>query len=282
MKLQKQNWRSWAIWGGVLIVFIALVTSLIFQNSLVTPISNVRVHTGPNINYTVTDTLPKGQRIHVMAKRDNWYKIRYKNKSGWVASWLVNRTNHKLKATQLSEATIVLDPGHGGHDSGALSQSNLQEKTYTLQQAQQVKKALQQYGVHVLMTRDDDDSVSLGDRAELATDKHADAFISFHYDSSPVANQATGFTTYFYHSDTSKALAESINSHLTGLPLTNRGVDFGNFLVIRDNLRPAVLLEMGYINTTKDFKQIRSTTYQKQVAQKIVTGLKAYFKSSAK
>lgn len=132
------------------------------------------------------------------------------------------------------------------------------------------------------MTRDDDDSVSLGDRAELATDKHADAFISFHYDSSPVANQATGFTTYFYHSDTSKALAESINSHLTGLPLTNRGVDFGNFLVIRDNLRPAVLLEMGYINTTKDFKQIRSTTYQKQVAQKIVTGLKAYFKSSAK
>jgi len=282
LNYKKLPWRGIIVSLILLISFCFLVYTLIIKNSLTTPTNNINVRTGPNLSYSVKDTLKKGQRIHIMTKKENWYKIRYQDNTGWVASWLVNKPKKGTITTKLSEATIVLDPGHGGSDSGALSQGNQEERTYTLQQAKMVEKQLKRYGANVIMTRKGNQTVSLGDRAELATDNHADAFISFHYDSSPIADSATGFTTYYYHTSTSLRLAKTVNSEFSNLPLTNRGVKFGNFLVIRDNLRPALLLEMGYINTKKDFSQIKSTRYQKRVAVDITKGLNAYFKNLEK
>ena len=70
-----------------------------------------------------------------------------------------------------------------------------------------------------------------------------------------------------------------MNQQMTNLPLKSRGVEFGNFLVIRDNSVPAILIEGGYINTTKDFKQIQNPTYQQKLASDIVRGLANYFKN---
>lgn len=202
---------------------------------------------GPGISYQSNGTLEKGSAVYVVKKKDNWYRIRYNDHHfGWVASWLINQNTKVKSATSLSEATIVLDPGHGGSDSGALSiDQKHDEKTYTLRLAKKVRKLLQARGAHVIMTRTGDQTVFLGARPELATDNHADAFISFHFDSAPSDNLGSGFTTYYHHKSTSLQLAKTINSHLTGLPLNNRGVEFGNFEVIRDNLRPALLLEMA-------------------------------------
>lgn len=275
----KKHWPQIAITAAIMLAVCIALFQTVRQDRLTTPMDNINVRTGPSINHRSITTLKKGQAVYIVKKTDNWYKIRYDDhRFGWVASWLINQSTKLKAATNLSEATIVLDPGHGGSDSGALSiDQKHDEKTYTLAIAQRVKQQLQARGAHVIMTRTGDQSVSLGARPELATDNHADAFISFHFDSSPANNLGSGFTTYYYHADTSLKLARAINTHLTGLPLTNRGVKVGDFEVIRDNLRPAILLEMGYINTAKDFKAISDTSYQQHVAKDVTKGLTTYF-----
>ena len=264
----------------ILVAAIAVIVTSVRTSRLVVPTNQVNVRTGPGLSYRTTTELKKGDVIYVVNRKDNWYRVRYSDHHfGWVASWLVNTTSHLKTATNLSEATIVLDPGHGGSDSGALtSDQQHQEKTETLALAKKVQQALQRKGAHVLMTRTGDQNVSLGARPELATDNHADAFISFHFDSSPTNNSATGFTTYYYHKTTSLSLAQPLNRALDGLPLPNRGVAVGNYEVIRDNLRPAVLLEMGYINTDSNFKLIKTPSYQQAVADRVTKGLASYFK----
>lgn len=283
MNYLKKHWLPMAVTIAIMIIAGGTIFATIWKNRLTVPMSNINVRRGPGISYQSNGTLKKGSAVYVVKKKDNWYRIRYNDHHfGWVASWLINQNTKVKSATSLSEATIVLDPGHGGSDSGALSiDQKHDEKTYTLRLAKKVRKLLQARGAHVIMTRTGDQTVSLGARPELATDNHADAFISFHFDSAPSDNLGSGFTTYYYHKSTSLQLAKTINSHLTGLPLNNRGVEFGNFEVIRDNLRPALLLEMGYINTANDFKHIRSPKYQEHVAKDVTKGLAAYFKDKA-
>ncbi|GAX08277.1 N-acetylmuramoyl-L-alanine amidase [Secundilactobacillus silagincola] len=281
MNYLKQHWQQIVISLAILLTLGIAVFQTVRQDRLTTPIANINVRTGPNINYQTKAILKKGQAVYIVQKKDNWYKVRYNDHQfGWVASWLINQSGKIQTATNLSEATIVLDPGHGGSDSGALSiDQKHDEKTYTLQLAKKVRNQLTARGAHVIMTRTGDQDVSLGARPELATDNHADAFISFHYDSSPSNNLGSGFTTYYYHANTSLKLARTINQHLVGLPIENKGVEVGNFEVIRDNLRPALLLEMGYINTDKDFKAIESPAYQNKVAKDVTNGLSAYFET---
>lgn len=279
MNYVKQHWQQITISLVILLTLGIAVFQTVRQDRLTTPIANINVRTGPNINYQTKAILKKGQAVYIVQKTDNWYKVRYDDHHfGWVASWLINQSPKIKTATNLSEATIVLDPGHGGSDSGALSiDKKHDEKTYTLQLAKRVRNQLVARGAHVIMTRTGNQTVSLGARPEMATDNHADAFISFHYDSSPSNNLGSGFTTYYYHANTSLKLARTINQHLVGLPLENKGVEVGDFEVIRDNLRPALLLEMGYINTARDFKAIENPTYQNKVAKDITNGLATYF-----
>ncbi|KRN63616.1 hypothetical protein IV83_GL000688 [Pediococcus inopinatus] len=225
-------------------------------------------------------TLNSGKRVTVLKKKNGWLRVRYNDqKLGWIPSWLTNRKFGFKQATKLSEATIVLDPGHGGNDSGALgiNQKN-EEKTYTLKTAKVVKKSLEDQGARVFLTRSTDTYVGLAARANLSNEKKADAFISFHYDSAPENDSGSGDTTYYYHKKTSLKLAEMVNTQLkTKISLNNRGVQFGDFEVTRDNTQPALLIEGGYINTAKDFKQIRTETYRKQVASAVTSGLTNFF-----
>lgn len=269
------------------VLLVCLTLLLIFglsrQKTVVIKTANLNIHSGPGIDYPIIDTTKAQQRYHVIGERNDWYRVRVTDKKyGWVASWLVNRKKPLQHVTRLSEATVVIDPGHGGSDSGAEYKNSknpqYMEKTYTLQLAKKVAVALRMRGCHVIMTRDNDRYVGLKPRPQLAESLHADAFISFHYDSSPQRNEGTGITAYYYHRGKSKQLASAMSQQFNNLPLTNKGNDFGNFLVIRDNTRPAILCEMGYINTKRDFNHIRSFTYQWKIANDVVKGLNQYLK----
>lgn len=270
-------------------IFIILTLGLTFaltrQKTVVVSVQNVNVRQGPGLKYKSVETLNSKTRLSVLAEKNDWYKVRINDhKFGWIASWLVNRRDNLKRATKLSEATIVIDPGHGGWDSGAEYKDNSKnpkymEKTYTLKVAKLVAADLRTQGAHVIMTRDSNKYVGLKARPRLAEKVHADAFISFHFDSSPQRNEASGLTTYYYHKGASKKLAKTLNKQFNSLPMTNRGIDFGNFLVIRDNTRPAILCEMGYINDTHDYKKIKSTAYQIKVARLVTKGLSEYFSS---
>lgn len=283
MHFKTRNWPGIVTGLAILLIAGGLLFSFTRNNSVTATVSNLNLRDGPGLTYKVTHKVKQNSRLTILNEKNNWYHVRdSQNHFGWVASWLVDHPGNLKKVTNLSEATIVLDPGHGGSDSGALSiDQNHDEKTYTLAMAKQVAKQLRARGTHVIMTRDSDKSVSLADRPALANTDQASAFISFHFDSSPTNNLASGTTTYYYHQETSYKLAEAINGEMNDLPLTNRGIKYGNFEVIRDNSRPSLLLEMGYINTKKDFKYISSPQYQKQVATRVVKGLSAYFSAQS-
>ncbi|WP_057829242.1 N-acetylmuramoyl-L-alanine amidase [Liquorilactobacillus cacaonum] len=260
----------------VLIAILAVrTTGYLRQAIIITPSATLR--NGPGIEYSKKETLNEKQRITILRRKYHWMYVKTpQNKFGWIADWDVAK-KERNKITNISDATIVIDPGHGGSDSGALSASGKMEKTYTLKVARKVVKELRMKGAKVYMTRDADKYVGLAARSDLSNKVHADAFISFHFDSSPVENDASGFTTYYYHKKRSYRLAKMINSNLDTLTLDNRGIDFGNFLVIRDNKFPAILLEMGYINSDRDFAQIKSISYQNAIAADVVSGLTKYF-----
>ena len=190
-----------------------------------------------------------------------------------------------VRVVKNKENEVAIDPTGKQNGRGAyihldvdVAKQAKEEKTFTLRYAKQLQSKLKKAGARVYMTRDSDKTVSLSKRPELAEKVHADAFISFHFDSSPQDNSASGYTTYYYHKDNgSFRLAKDINSQLTSLGLDNRGVDFGNFLVLRDNTQPAVLLESGYINSDRDLSFIDDSSYENKVTNDVVKGLQLYF-----
>lgn len=260
------------------------------------PYQQTTVTQGPVNLYSTSDTsskvlgqLPVGQRITVVYALGDWLQIQYHQTVAWVQKKLTSYkgqsansvyvSGQKQTPTKLSEATIVLDPGHGGSDTGALSTNNHDEKTYTLIFAKLLAEKLEAAGARVILTRSNDTFVSLAQRPLIASRFNADAFISLHFDSSSTENSATGFTAYYYNQDKDETLARDLDHSLgNALNLTNRGVQFGNFEVLRDNTRPSILLELGYINNQQDYASIKSSRYQNQATQAIVTGLTTYFK----
>ncbi|MFT9268214.1 MAG: N-acetylmuramoyl-L-alanine amidase [Liquorilactobacillus nagelii] len=271
-----------AVLSLIIAALIGIIASRTFAyfKQVEVNVSQVELRKGPGVEYQKTKILSRGTRLTVLRSKYHWYYVRTsQNNFGWVANWNLNPQGPK-KIHHLNNATIVLDPGHGGSDSGALSSSGKMEKTYTLKLAKEVAQELRARGAKVYLTRTSDRFVSLAARPNLSNEVHADAFISFHFDSSPTENSASGVTTYYYHRQLSYRLASSINQKFNNISLENRGIEFGNFEVIRDNDFPAILLEMGYINTDRDFQQIRSSHYRTTVANDVVAGLNKYFESN--
>ena len=280
MKINTKNKRGFTFTLIVTSITLLILIILLLRNNVMIHCNNLQVKSGPNISYQTTGKINAGTRVQILNRQDNWDRVVYDHsKIGWIPDWLVNNKTLK-EATNLSETTVVLDPGHGGSDSGALSTGNNMEKTYTLQVAKKAAKQLQEKGANVIMTRDSDKTVSLFSRPSFSTDNNANLFISFHFDSSPENNTASGFTSYYYHKGLSLKLATDINRQMENIPIDNRGIEFGNFLVIRDVKVPSILLEMGYINDDDDFKHIENQQYQETVAQDVENGVNNYINST--
>lgn len=259
-------------------VFITII--LLNKNQTTVQLATIPLHTQASATSPTAGTVTKGTRVKIIKTTNNWSLVRQPDETvAWVPTWLLNRTTPLKALTPLAERTIMLDAGHGGSDTGAIANTGQFEKTYTLKTALATKTILEDYGANVIMTRTQDKLVYLAKIPTLAEKEHADASISFHFDSAPEKNLASGLTTYYYHqNNNSYRLATTLNAQFNNFTIPNRGVEFGDFLVIRRNTRPAVLLEMGYINSDTDFKTIKSASYPTQVAQAIHTGLENYFK----
>ncbi|GIC69495.1 N-acetylmuramoyl-L-alanine amidase [Fructobacillus tropaeoli] len=273
----KQNKIGAIIVGVFTFATMILIISLAQQNQLTTRPDQVPLRTGPGLNYKQITKLKAGTKLTVVAKNNGWWQVKRDNnqKVGWVASWVANNTKLKT-ATQLSEATIVLDPGHGGSDTGAISTDGKHyEKTYTLKTALATEKVLTDAGARVIMVRTKDVVVPLLYIPRKAEKYNADAQISFHFDSSESNNSASGVSQYYYN-DNSQSLAQALNGSLNNLPLENRGYETMPYLVIKDVTRPAVLLENGFINSDHDFSYIRQSSYQQKIARDVKSGFVAY------
>jgi N-acetylmuramoyl-L-alanine amidase len=221
-----------------------------------------------------------GELTEYISETDDAYKIKTNDgDTGYLPKSSGEKVTKTAQATpdSLSGAVIVLDPGHGGEDTGALSNDELtEEKEVTLSTAEKVKSALEAAGATVYLTHTSDELVQLGDICTFSEEKKADVFISLHADSTDYANDATGITTYYYYGE-EKTLAQTIQDSFADLPLDSRGISYGNYQVLRENLQPSILIEMGYMNNDNDLSELVSDTYQEQLADSITAGLTNYF-----
>lgn len=171
---------------------------------------------------------------------------------------------------------VVLDAGHGGSAPGSISITGKKEKAFTLAITQKVEKLLKkEKNIDVIMTRSDDSTVSLNDRAKMANNVKADVFVSIHGNSTTTSSPSG--TETLYTRDTSKKLAQTIHKHLikaTGLK--DRDVKPANLHVTRETKMPAVLLEIGFLSNKSDESQMFNEDFQNRVAQGIVSGIKEY------
>ncbi|WP_274650536.1 N-acetylmuramoyl-L-alanine amidase family protein [Paenibacillus humicola] len=171
---------------------------------------------------------------------------------------------------------IVIDPGHGGKDPGALAVNGRNEKEYNLALALKVKALLDKEPMlQGYLTRTDDTFVELDDRAKFANDLKADVFISLHGNSIDKSS-VSGSETYYCRPD-SVNLANIMQKHLvmgTGFP--DRSVRQANFVVIKKTTMPAVLLESGYLTNPGDASVMFDDAKQEKIAEQIVAGIKEY------
>lgn len=232
----------------------------------------------PSIQSKIVQTVSAGEVFTVTNKEGDWLEIDYgSGKTGYVANWIVSQPNQHRSGTKgLAGKTIVLDPGHGGRDQGTEGASGTLEKEVTLKTAKLLAKKLQNKGVNVILTRSGDKYVDLSKRTNIASQYNADAFISLHYDSIH-DRTINGHTTYYYYFY-EKELAEKLHNRISNsIDMKDRGVRYGNYYVTRENQRPAVLLELGYLSNPNEEGQIRRSNFQENITEAIVSGLDDYF-----
>lgn len=188
----------------------------------------------------------------------------------------------------LNGKTIVLDPGHGGSDSGAVGPDGVMEKDVTFKVAQKVQSMLEAAGTHVIMTRQSDVDVygpGATDRQELQArvdvglrTPQADLFLSIHANS--FSNpQAHGTGTYYYpKTDADGTLALALQKGMVKYGgLTDRGISEANFYVVKRSPMPAALVEMAFISNSAEQDLLASDEFQDKMAHGICLGLNNYF-----
>ena len=227
----------------------------------------------------------------------NIYKISgkdhiFKNDGRWVSE-----VPEGFVKGQYSK-TIFLDPGHGGRDSGAYYY-NVAEKDLNMQVYRKLRKKLEELGYKVLTSRDSDIDVDfVTERSRMVNKTNSDIFISIHFNATGNAySKSSGIQTYSYSDDPdypskinpywhnhpdrmseSKRLAAAIHSSLlaeTGAK--DAGLLERSFAVLRETAKPAVLLELGYIDNFAENQQIRDSHYQDKLVAGIVKGIQKYY-----
>jgi N-acetylmuramoyl-L-alanine amidase len=205
-------------------------------------------------------------------------------------------------ATYGTNRVIVIDPGHGGINAGTISVVDRRpEKEFTLDWARRLQPLLEQEGWHVYLTRTDDVDVALSNRVNIAESRHADLFLSLHFNSmapdqrpvglatfclTPVglpSNMTRGYPDVLFQSFPNNGfdaqnvqLAEELQRsllHATGLE--DRGVNRARFIgVLRGQHRPSVLIEAGFLSNPREARRIASPDFRQKLAEAVAAALK--------
>lgn len=211
----------------------------------------------------------------------------------------------------LTAKTIVIDPGHGGKDPGALGRGTLQEKGIVLSISHKLRDVLTERGYTVFMTRDTNHFIPLKKRTEFATQHKADLFLSIHANSA-TNSKANGIETYYLNvnstdsasekiaareninsgysiqeletllkgliqeskSEDSKRLARHVQQSLVeATGAIDRGVKHARFVVLIGTKVPAILIEAGFLTNSGEGRKLATSAYQHKIATAIAQGV---------
>ncbi|MBQ8698006.1 MAG: N-acetylmuramoyl-L-alanine amidase [Schwartzia sp.] len=191
----------------------------------------------------------------------------------------------------LKGRTIVIDPGHGGTDTGAVGVGGLREKDITLEVSRKVKAILAHSGVKVVMTREDDrdvygptatDAQELQARVDYGSfTPNVDVFVSIHCNAFTSAS-SNGTATYYYPKTWLDALlAQNLQDAMVEHgDRRDRGIHEARFYVCRNSMMPAALVELAFITNYVEGYLLADEDFQNEMAQGIAEGLANYFAAS--
>ncbi len=174
---------------------------------------------------------------------------------------------------------VVIDPGHGGPDPGAIGIGGLKEADVVLDVSKRVKKLLSEKGVKVRLTRNNEVDLDLPPRVSLANRTDADIFVSIHANASRGKRRdINGLETFYYSGWRGRLLAKKIQKQILkvspGSP--DRGVRQGRYFVIKNTRMPAVLVEIGFLTGRLDSRRLEKPIHRKRIAYAITKGILEY------
>ena len=224
----------------------------------------------------------------------------FKENGEWIREIKENTVSNELPfATSNYQKVIFLDPGHGGKDPGA-QYLGLKEKDLTLQVSQQLKTKLESLGYTVIMSRSTDVFVDfVTERSKMSNETNADMFISIHFNATghgldsgedgiqtytylPTGNIPSVINKKWHDNPTRLKYSYKLGSYIHQSVLaTTQAKDAGllakSFAVLRETNKPAVLLELGYMDDSKESQKIRTKEYQQKLVDGITQGIQKYY-----
>ena len=172
-----------------------------------------------------------------------------------------------------SGVTIMLDPGHGGAETGSYT-GDASEKDINLAVAEKLRDILRAEGVNVLMTRDGDYYLSAEERVELAGEQSPDLFLSIHCNSFENDASVNGIETYYYPGDEASSLWASYvqTALIASSSASDRGVKQNELIVLHYTEMPSIMTELGFLTNLQENELLQSDAYQELLAQALAEG----------
>ncbi len=170
--------------------------------------------------------------------------------------------------------TVVLDPGHGGRDPGAVGINGLQEKQVVNDITPQVAEILRAQGADVVLTRDRDMEIDLAPRVQIAERVNASIFVSIHANAISMSRPDVNGLETFYASASGQRLANTVHSTvLNEMGMRDRRVRSARFYVIRQTSMPAILIETGFVTGAEDYPNLADPVWRQRMATAIARGI---------
>ena len=202
-------------------------------------------------------------------------------KSAQNSSYMKKRVYDSLQLPNVkrNKFSVVIDPGHGGPDPGAIGIGGLRETDVVLEVSKLVEKILSEKGVKVRLTRKNEVDLDLPPRVSFANRSDADIFVSIHANASRGKRRdINGLETFYYRGWRGRLLAKGIQKQILrvspGSP--DRGVKQGRYFVIKNTRMPAVLVEIGFLTGRLDARRLEKTSHRKRIAYAIAKGILEY------
>ncbi|MDZ8089062.1 MAG: N-acetylmuramoyl-L-alanine amidase [Nostoc sp. DedQUE12b] len=244
----------------------------------------IRLDDNPLINRLDWQQEAPGQVKYTfnLKKAQQWgYKLRYDG----TTLVLALRHPPKIGNTRrkpLANFKIVLDPGHGGKESGASGPTGYLEKDVNLVVSKLLRDELVKRGATVVMTREDDREVSLVERQAIISQEEPAIALSIHHNSLPDngdAEKTKGFGTFWYHPQAHSLAIFLQNYVVKKLGRPHYGVFWNNLALTRPAAAPSVLLELGFMSNPDEFEQVVNPEEQKKMAKAIAQGITEWVRS---
>ena len=197
------------------------------------------------------------------------------------SSYVTKRVHNysQLPNVKQNKFLVIIDPGHGGNDPGAIGIGGIRETDVVLEVSKIVKKLLSEKGVKASLTRKNELDLDLPPRVSFANNTDADIFVSIHANASRGKRRdINGLETFYFRGWRGRLLAKRIQKQILrvspGSP--DRGVKQGRFYVIKNTRMPAVLVEIGFLTGRLDARRLEKTAHRKRIAYAIAKGILEY------